>query len=193
MSNGQVKILDGNTFVVSDDRGDIEASLDRSDRTVLLRHPVPLEVGAHHRRRAPERLVDRRPAVLREPLLPGSWHRHRLRGRRLSVIRQPVGGQRVPRAADDPEPRRRARGPRRAHRGGLRLRRPLRGQGRPEEEGFLPAVVEEECLVLRYRARDLRTGDVVSRPPATAAIDQNGIAFKVGLEATRAVDDASCT
>src|SRR5262245_20144997 len=27
MSNGLVKILDGNTFVVSDDRGDIEASL----------------------------------------------------------------------------------------------------------------------------------------------------------------------
>jgi len=27
MSDGLVKILDGNTFVVSDDRGDIEASL----------------------------------------------------------------------------------------------------------------------------------------------------------------------
>jgi N-terminal domain of (some) glycogen debranching enzymes len=27
MSNGLVQILEGNTFVVSDDRGDIEASL----------------------------------------------------------------------------------------------------------------------------------------------------------------------
>ena len=49
MSDGLVKILDGNTFVVSDDRGDIEASLDRPDRAVLVRHPLPLEVGADRR------------------------------------------------------------------------------------------------------------------------------------------------
>ena len=44
--SADVKILDGNTFVVSDDRGDIEASLDRSDRPVLVRHALPLASGS---------------------------------------------------------------------------------------------------------------------------------------------------
>ena len=49
MSDGLVKILDGNTFVVSDRRGDIEASLDRPDRALLVRHALPVEVGADRR------------------------------------------------------------------------------------------------------------------------------------------------
>ena len=49
MSDGLVQILDGNTFVVSDARGDIEASLHRPDRPLLVRHPVPVEVGADGR------------------------------------------------------------------------------------------------------------------------------------------------
>ena len=52
MSDGLVKILDGNTFVVSDRRGDIEASPDGSDRPVLVRHPLSLAVGADDRRAA---------------------------------------------------------------------------------------------------------------------------------------------
>ena len=43
--SADVKILDGNTFVVSDERGDIEASLTDPDRSVLLRHAVPLAAG----------------------------------------------------------------------------------------------------------------------------------------------------
>ena len=41
----EVKILDGNTFVVSDDRGDIEASPIDADRALLVRHSLPLDAG----------------------------------------------------------------------------------------------------------------------------------------------------
>ena len=59
MSDGVVKILEGNTFVVSDERGDIEASRTDPTGSVLVRHPLLVEVGAEHRRRAAERAVDR--------------------------------------------------------------------------------------------------------------------------------------
>ncbi len=59
MSDDLVQILDGNTFVVSDARGDIEASLDRPDGPLLVRHAFPVEVGAHHQRAAADCAVDR--------------------------------------------------------------------------------------------------------------------------------------
>ena len=40
MSNGLVQILDGNTFVVSDSNGDIEASLTRATRQVHIQARV---------------------------------------------------------------------------------------------------------------------------------------------------------
>ena len=49
MSDGLVQILDGNTFVVSNANGDIEASLHRPDRALLVRHALPLAVGADGR------------------------------------------------------------------------------------------------------------------------------------------------
>ena len=78
MSEGLVKILEGNTFVVSDDRGDIEASLTDPTGSVLVRHAFHLEVGPEHQRRAAERALDRRPPVLRSALLPRSRDRNRL-------------------------------------------------------------------------------------------------------------------
>ena len=50
MSDGLVKILDGNTFVVSDSRGDIEASLTDPTGPLLLRHPLPVALGADDQR-----------------------------------------------------------------------------------------------------------------------------------------------
>ena len=134
MSEDLVQILDGNTFVVSDARGDIEASLTDPTGLFSVRHPLPLEVGAHRRRRASEPAFGRRPAVLRVAFLPRSRDRNRLRGRQAVGDPAPRGRRRVPRGADDPQPRREARRPDRARRGRLRLRRPVRGQGRFEEE-----------------------------------------------------------
>ena len=44
MSDDLVQILDGNTFVVSDARGDIEAFAHRPDRPLLVRYAFPLQV-----------------------------------------------------------------------------------------------------------------------------------------------------
>ena len=43
---------------------------DRPDRPLLVRHALPVEVGADDRRPAAERALGRRPAVLRDALLP---------------------------------------------------------------------------------------------------------------------------
>ena len=46
MSDGLVQILDGNTFVVSNSNGDIEASLTDPTGSLLLRHALPVALGA---------------------------------------------------------------------------------------------------------------------------------------------------
>ena len=102
-----------------------------SHRAVRLRHPLPLQVGAHRGRPAAQPAVGGRSAVLRDPVLPRAGHRDRLH-RRQAVGDPPARrGRGLPRGAHDPQPRRDARRPGGAHRGRLGLRRPLRGQGRP--------------------------------------------------------------
>ena len=106
MSDGLVKILDGNTFVVSDERGDIEASLTDPtglfsfDTRFLSRWVLTVE------RRAPERAVGRRPPVLRDALLPRARDRNRVHRREAVGDPAARGRRRVPRGAHDPEPRR---------------------------------------------------------------------------------------
>ena len=92
MSETLVKILDGNTFVVSDDRGDIEASL--TDPTGLFSFDTALsvEMGADDRRAASTAL-GRRPPVLRVALLPRSRHRDRVRRREDLGHPAPRGGR----------------------------------------------------------------------------------------------------
>ena len=81
MSNGLVQILDGNTFVVSDARGDIEASL--TDPTGLFSFDTRFlsKWVLTDRRPAAERALGRRPPVLRDALLPRAGHGHRLHRR----------------------------------------------------------------------------------------------------------------
>ena len=106
MSDGLVNILDGNTFVVSDARGDIDASPDRYDRSVLVRHPLPVEVDPDGERRPAQLALGGRPAVLRDPVLPGAGHRHDLR--RRDALGDPAtrGRRRLPRGADHAQSRR---------------------------------------------------------------------------------------
>ncbi len=107
----------------------------RPDRALLLRHALPLEVGADGERPAAERALDGRPALLRDPLLPRAGDRHRLHRREALGDPPPHRRQRLSRGADDPEPRREARRTHRPGRRRERLRRPLRGQGCAREEG----------------------------------------------------------
>ena len=103
-----VRILDGNTFVVSDRQGDIEASLDRPDRSLLVRHALHLEVGAHDRRPAAERAVGRRSALLGDALLPRAGDGHGVH--RLEGVGDPAAHRRrrISRGDHDPQPRREA-------------------------------------------------------------------------------------
>ena len=133
MSNGLVQILDGNTFVVSDSNGDIEASL--TDPTGLFSFDTRflskwvLTIDG-------QRLnaLGRRYPVLRDALFLVRDREPCTFDAKLSVIRR-RGRERLPRGADHPQPRGQAGRARRPHRGRLGLRRSLRGQGRAREEG----------------------------------------------------------
>jgi hypothetical protein len=78
---------------------------DRPDGPVLVRHTLSVEVGADRERERLNCAVHRRPPVLRGPVLPRARHRHRLRRRQAVGDPTAGGGQRLPRAAVDPQPR----------------------------------------------------------------------------------------
>ncbi len=169
-----VKILEGNTFVVCDDSGDIEASL--TDPTGLFSFDTRFlsKWVLTDRRQQAQPPVRRRPAVLRDALLPSPRHRHRLR-RRQALGHPPARGRRrLPRGADHPEPRRQAGRSHGADRGRQRLRRPVRGQGRPEEEGrVLPraSTMAAWCSATVARPTSARPG---SRRRADCKLDEAG-------------------
>ena len=132
---------------------------DRPDRAVLLRHPLPVAVGADRRRRAALAAVDRRPPVLRGPLLPRAGTGHRLR--RLEALGDPqraVGNgflEELTILNHDAEPVDLTV----SDRGRLRLRRSVRGQGRAPEEGQVLARTSTTTRSSWLRARDVRAGD----------------------------------
>ena len=107
MSGQLVQVLEGNTFVVSDTPGDIEASL--TDPTGLFAYDTRflsrwvLTVNGKRLNCA----VDRRPQVLRGRVLPGPRDRHGVRRRQALGHPAERRGRRLRRAAHDPEPRRR--------------------------------------------------------------------------------------
>ena len=159
--SSEVKILDGNTFVVSDSAGDIEASL--TDPTGLFsfdtRFLSKWVLTVDGQRLNPLSVDDMQYFETRFFLVPGTGTVYV--DAKLSVIRQRAVGERLPRGADDPQPRRQGRRSRRARRGRQRFRRPVRGQGRPEEEAAsTSSAVDNGGLVLGYREGDVRSRDV---------------------------------
>ena len=168
--SAEVKILDGNTFVVSDDARRHRGLDDRPDRPLLVRHALPLAVGAHGRRPAAQPAVGRRPAVLRDALLPGAGHRHRLR-RRQALGHPPARRRRrLPRGAHDPQPRRRSRSTSRcASRPTATSPTSSRSRTPSQKKGEYYSRVDDGRLVLGYRretlrARDLDLGDRAPAP-----------------------------
>ncbi len=125
---------------------------DRSNRPLLVRHAVPLDLDPHRRRPAPQPALGGRPPVLRVALLPRSRHRHRLRRREALGHPSPRGRRRVPRGAHDPQPRREAGRAHRPHRGRLRLRRTCsRSRTRSRRRARYSTKVVGKRLVLGYR------------------------------------------
>ena len=108
VNDGLVKILDGNTFVVSDASGDIEASL--TDPTGLFSYDTRFlsrwVLTVNGERLNPLSVDDLQYFEARFFLVPGTGTVYI--DAKLSVIRQRAVADRLPRGAHDPEPRRQA-------------------------------------------------------------------------------------
>ena len=160
MSDGEVKILDGNTFVVSDSRGDIEAS--PTDATGLFSYDTRFlskwVLTVNGERLNALSVDDLQYFETRFFLVPGTGTVYI--DAKLSVIRRRAVGDgfheelTVLNHADQPVD---AHG---ADRGRLRLRRPVRGQGRAEEEGQATPPGSRRAARARLRARDVPARDV---------------------------------
>ena len=137
VNDGLVKILDGNTFVVSDARGDIEASF--TDPTGLFSFDTRFlsrwVLTVNGERLNPLSVDDLQYFETRFFLVPGTGTVYI--DAKLSVIRQRAVSSgfheelTILNHADKPVVAHRS------HRRGLRLRRPLRGEGRAAQEGSL--------------------------------------------------------
>ena len=189
MAERMVRILDGNTFVVSDERGDIEAST--TDPTGLFSYDTRFlstwVLTIDGQRLNALSTDDLQYFEARFFLVPGD--RHGLH-RPQAVGHPPAGGRRrLPRGADDPQPRRRAGRPRRPHRRRERLRRPVRGQGRAREAGrVLDTQIDDAQLVLGYQRETFRRETTISAT-APAKVDEHGSHVHRPDRAARHVDD----
>ena len=182
MTDDLVKILDGNTFVVSDDARRHRSVAHRPDRLFSFdtRFLSKWVLTIDGQRLNPLSVDDLQYFETRFFLVPG--HGHRLRRRQALGDPPARRGRRLPRGAHDPEPRRQAGRARRAHRGRQRLRRPVRGQGRAEEEGqVLLARIDDgrSCWATRARPSSARRGSSAS---AAGDVDEQGLTFAVTIE-----------
>ena len=186
--SAEVKILDGNTFVVSDSSGDIEASMTDPTGSVFVRHALPLEVDTHDRRPAAQPAVgSRRPAVTSRRAsswVPGTGTVYI--DAKLSVIRQRAVGDGFHEGA----PRSSTTTTRPST--STCVSRPAvispissRSKGRPEEEGRLLRARRRRPPGARLQARDLQSRDVGSRRTAPCSVDEKGLSFAVHIEAPR--------
>ena len=178
----EVKILDGNTFVVSDEAGDIEASL--TDPTGLFsfdtRFLSKWVLTIDGQRLNPLSVDDLQYFEARFFLVPGTGTVYV--DAKLSVIRQRAVGGGFREALTILNHDDKAGHARRAHRRRQRLRRPVRGEGRPEEVGRVPAPHRRHGrLVLGYKRETFERETWISATePAT--VDEHGLTFKVTIE-----------
>ena len=159
VNDGLVKILDGNTFVVSDARGDIEASL--TDPTGLFSFDTRFlsrwVLTVNGERLNPLSVDDLQYFETRFFLVPGTGTVYI--DAKLSVIRQRAVSTgfheelTILNHADKPVSLDRS------GRRGLRLRGPVRGEGRAAQEGPLLGQGRATQAHARLRARAVRAGD----------------------------------
>ena len=174
VSDGLVKILDGNTFVVSDSNGDIEASL--TDPTGLFSFDTRFlsrwVLTVNGERLNPLSVDDLQYFETRFFLVPGTGTVYI--DAKLSVIRQRAVATGFheeltilnhfdkPVSLDG------------ADRCGLRFRRPVRGEGRACEERSLLDQGRAEEAHPRLRPRTVRPGDCHHRDQARASSTPTG-------------------
>ncbi len=155
-----VQILEGNTFVVSDNRGDIEAS--RTDPTGLFSFDTRFlsrwVLTVDGQRLSALSTDDLQYFQTRFFLVPGGGTVYV--DAKLSVIRQREVADGFHEELRVLEPREQAGRAHHQDRRGQRLRRPVRGQGRAEEEGQLPRRDHRREPRARLPPRDVCAGDL---------------------------------
>ena len=191
MNDGLVKILDGNTFVVSDASGDIEASL--TDPTGLFSYDTRFlsrwVLTVNGERLNPLSVDDLQYFEARFFLVPGMGTVYI--DAKLSVIRQRAVSTgfheelTILNHADKPVD---ALGPPRRR---LRLRRPLRGEGRAAEEGHLHGRGQASLAHPRLRARAVHPGHCDHRDRAGASSMRRASPSRCGFRRTASGRPAS--
>ena len=183
MSDDLVKILDGNTFVVSDARGDIEAS--PTDPTGLFsfdtRFLSTWVLTVDGERLNPLSVDDLQYFETRFFLVPGTGTVYV--DAKLSVIRQRAVGdgfhEELTILNHDDEAGR----PQVRIEAAQRLRRPVRGQGRAREEGELLHAGRERhasCSATQRETFDARDRDLRDRTRPSST--REGLTFAVQIE-----------
>ena len=182
MAGQIVRILDGNTFVVSDERGDIEAS--PTDPTGLFsfdtRFLSTWVLTVNGERLNALSIDDLQYFEARFFLVPGTGTVYI--DAKLSVIRQRAVGDgfheelTILNHSDEPVDLDRP------HRRGERLRRPVRDQGRPQEGGHLRHARRGRPAASSATSarRSRRETTISSSEPA--GVDEHGLTFTITIE-----------
>ena len=185
MAGQVVRILDGNTFVVCDERGDVEAS--PSEPTGLFsfdtRFLSSWVLTINGQRLNSLSVDDLQYFQSRFFLVPGTGTVYI--DAKLSVIRERAVGngfhEELTILNHENEPVE-LEGP---GRGGQRLRGPVRGQGRAQEARDYASRVEDGKLVLGYERKTFKRETVISAS-APASVDERGLTFASGSSRTPA-------
>ena len=177
-----VKILDGNTFVVSDGQGDIEAS--PTDPTGLFSYDTRFlsrwVLTVDGQRLNALSVDDLHYFETRFFLVPGTGTVYV--DAKISVIRQRSVGDGFHEDITILNHDVHADRPHGAHRRRRRLRRPVRGQGRARQEGqLLRRASSAARLVLGYERETFRRETAISAS-SPAELDERGLTFKVHIE-----------
>ena len=180
MTENQVKILDGNTFVVSDERGDIEASL--TDPTGLFSFDTRflsrwvLTVDG----RAVSPPCRSTTCSTSRHAFPRAWNRHGL-CRRQAVGDPPShGGKRLPRGADDPQPRRQPAELTVRVDAGCDFADLFEVKDAVDKKGSYSTRLDDRRLVLTYRRETFSRSTVISSSQP-CALDEHGLTFQLQL------------
>ena len=177
-----IRILDGNTFVVCDERGDIEASPTEPTGLFSFDTRFLSTLGPDDQRPAAQPAVGRRPAVLRVALLPRPRDRHGLHRRQAVGHPSARRRRRLPRGADDPQPSRRAGRPRRSGSTPAATSPTCsRSRTRSRSSARYATAVEDGRLRLGYERETFRRETVISAS-APASVDEHGLTFTVRIE-----------
>ena len=183
MASQMVRILDGNTFVVCDERGDIEAS--PTEPTGLfsfdMRFLSQWVMTVNGERLNSLSIDDLQYFESRFFLVPGTGTVYI--DAKLSVIRQRAVGHGFHEELTVLNHEADAGRPRGPDRGRERLRRPVRGQGRAQE-GRAPtrATVEDGQLRLAYQREIVPQRDAHLRRPRPPRSTSTGLTFTLTIE-----------